>query len=342
MGLQSRAYSSGAIGVIAVAAMTIATAAQTPVSGKPWTPPRTADGQPDLQGVWISRTATPLERPAALAGKSLLTDEEVAALKTRADRLFKDGNSDFASGDAVFLAALSDPDRFKSNTSTHGSDEMIEREFDHHTSLVIDPPDGRIPPLTADGRHRREAAAAAARRPDGPEDLDNPFRCLAWGVPRLGGRYGAGDLGYYQIVQSPGYVVLFMETGHEARIIPLDGRPHIPSQGRERSGDSRGHWEGNTLIVDTTNFATGSYFMGAAENLHLVERLTRVDADTIQYQMTFDDPMTWTRPWTAEMPLRQTTEALYESACHEGNFVMMTGLLSSAHAGDMSAPDAPR
>jgi hypothetical protein len=301
---------------------------------KKWTAPRAPDGHPDLQGTWLIRTATPLERPKALEGKALLSDEEVAALKTRADEIFKNGNSDFAAGDAVFLAALAGPGRFSSVTSTHGSEDMIEREFDHHTSLVTDPADGRIPPLTAEGRRRREAAAAAARRPDGPEDLDNAFRCISWGVPRLGGRYGAGDLSYYQIVQTSNAVVLFMETGHEARIIPLDGRPHLASSTGQWSGDSRGRWDGDTLVVDTVNFSQKNNFMGSAEHLHLIERFTRVSADTITYQMTFDDPTTWTRSWTAEMPLRQTEQTLYEYACHEGNFPLMTSVLSGAHADD--------
>jgi hypothetical protein len=219
---------------------------------------------------------------------------------------------------------------------------MIEREFDHHTSLVVDPPDGHIPPLTAQARRRREAAAAAARRPDGPEDFDNAFRCIAWGVPRLGGRYGAGDLGYYQIVQAPKYVVLYMETGHEARIIPLDGRPHLPLNAGQWGGDSRGRWDGNTLVIDTVNFSSESNFMGSGEHLHLIERLTRVASDTIKYEMTFDDPTTWTRPWTAEMPLKRTDQALYEYACHEGNFPLMTSLLSAPHEDEPSAQDSPK
>src|SRR6185436_9253814 len=190
-------------------------------------------------------------------------------------------------------------------------------------------------------RRRREIAAAGARRPDGPEVLGLPFRCIAWGVPRLGGRYGAGDLGYYQIVQTPGYVLLFMETGHEARIIPL-GREHLPPGTGQWSGDSRGRWEGNTLIIDTINFSPRSTFMGSAENLHLIERLTRVTADTIRYEMTFDDATTWTRPWTAEMPLQRTDQALYEYACHEGNLEMVKGVLSAARADEQRAPDTPR
>jgi hypothetical protein len=323
---------------VAVLFMTVAASAQSPQPPvKGWTVPRTPDGRPDLQGTWISRTATPLERPAALAGKALLTDEELATLKARADRIFNGGNSDFASGDAVFLAALNGTAEFKSPTSTHGSNEMIEREFDHHTSLVVDPPDGRIPPLTPEAQRRRQATAAAARRADGPEDLDNAFRCITWGVPRLGGRYGAGDLGYYQIVQTPGYILLFMETGHETRIVPIGDSTHLPQTVRQWIGDSRGHWEGDTLVIDTTNFSSKSNFMGAAEHLHLTERLTRVDDGTINYEMTFDDPSTWTRSWTAQMPLKRTAEALYEYACHEGNFEMMKGVLSSAHAADAGA-----
>jgi len=330
MGTRLRASSAGL--VLLVALVSFAGPRLVSAQSAPnWKAPRTADGQPDLQGVWLSKSATPLERPKALEGRALLTDEEVAQLQARASRMFKDGNSDFAAGDAVFLAALGAGDRFKSPTSTHGSEEMIEREFDRHTSLIVDPADGHIPPSTAAAARRREAAAAAARR-EHVEDFDNAQRCIAYGVPRLGGRYGAGDYGYYQIVQTPGYVLLFMETGHEARIIPLNGRPHVPDGMRLWSGDSRGRWEGETLVVETTNFSSKSNFMGSAAGLRLVERFTRVAPDAMRYEMTMTDPSTWSAPWKAEMPLKQSNERLFEWACHEGNYQIMTGMLSAARS----------
>jgi hypothetical protein len=327
MGTRSRVLS-----VVATVALMLPVAVRGQTGTAAWTPPRTPDGQPDLQGVWLSKSATPLERPRALEGRSSLTDAEVAELKVRAARLFKEGNSDFAAGDNFFLAAWSNPERFKSPTSTHGSEEMIERDFDHRTSLIVAPADGRIPALTPEGRVRREATVAALRRADAAEALDLAHRCLSWGVPRLGGRYGAGDLGYYQILQTPGYVVLYMETGHEARIIPLDGRAHAPGSVRQWSGDSRGRWEGSTLVIETTNFSRRSNFLGAADGLQLIERLTRVSPDTIRYELTLTDPTTWTQPWTAEMPLKQSADKLYESACHEGNYHILTGILSAARA----------
>ena len=327
-----RAARNSVVLALTVLAMAVNVSAQTSAKQKQWMPPRTPDGHPDLQGTWIIRTATPLERPKALEGKAFLTDTEVAELKARAARIFANGGSDFAAGDNVFLAALGNPDQFKSVTATGGAEDMIEREFDHHTSLVTDPADGHVPSLTIEGQRRREAALARGRRPDGPEDLDNAFRCISWGVPRLGGRYGAGDLAYYQIVQTPSQILLFMETGHEARIIPLDGRPHLAHRIGQWSGDSRGRWEGDTLVVDTVNFSSKSYFMGAAENLHLIERFTRTSADTITYQMTLDDPTTWTKSWSAEMPLKASDQQLYEYACHEGNGDLMMSVLRGAHA----------
>ena len=351
--MSDRFFASGAalVAVAIVVAASISVAGQSNSAGgrvaragtaRTWSVPRTPDGQPDLQGVWLSNTATPLERPKALEGRMSLTDEEVANLRARAERLFRSGDSDFAGGDAVFLAALGTLDRFKNPGSTENSVGMIDREFDNRTSLIVDPPDGRIPPLTADARQRQTAAAAAARRPAaGPEDYSNSYRCITTGVPKLGGLYGAGHYGYYQIVQAPRYVVLIMETIHDARIIPLDGRSHLSESLRQWNGDSRGHWEGNTLVVETTNFSSQSNFMGSAEHLSLRERLTRVGPDTINYEITIDDPTTWTRPWTAMMPLKQRSERIFEFACHEGNRPML-GMLAGARADDKAAGEAAK
>lgn len=295
-----------------------------------WVPPRTRDGQPDLQGVWLSNTATPLERPKQLEGKTRLSDDEVAEFRRRAERLFKTGNGDFAVGDGVFQAVLTNPDRYTNPNSTHSASDMVDLEFDNRTSLITDPSDGRLPPVTAEGRNRQLAVNGAFQRPGAAADVGNALRCLSWGVPRLGGRYGAGDMSYYQIFQSPGVVVLYMEAGHEARIIPIDGRSHLRSSLRQWNGDSRGHWDGNTLVVETTNFSEKSYFMGATDHLTVVERFTRVGPDTMEYEITLSDPTTWSRPWTAMMPLRQRQETLYEFACHEGNFHIMSGMLVGA------------
>jgi hypothetical protein len=302
---------------------------------KKWTTP---DGQPDLQGTWLSRSATPLERPKELEGRQFLTDAEVAELKQRAARIFKGSRSDYAAGDSPFLTALADSEAYRNPIgATGGAEEMIEREFDNRTSLIIDPPDGRIPPLTAAGQRRMMAGLVKSQLiqpgpiPAGPEDLSNYLRCITYGVPRLGGNFGAGHYSYYQITQSREYVVLFMETIHDARIIPLDGRPHLPRSVRTWNGDSRGRWEGQTLVVDTTNFSPQTNFMGAAENLHLIERFTRVAVDEIDQEITLDDPTTWTKPWTAMLRLRTTTEPMFEFACHEGNLPMM-GILKAARA----------
>ena len=372
--MRFRLASSGAL-TIAIAAMTLAPASvvgqksgaatsRKTVTAKTWTPPRTPDGQPDLQGVWLSNSATPLERPKALEGKQFLTDDEVTELKRRADRLFS-RNTDAAGGDNVFLAALANLENYESPNATEA--QSVEREFDNRTSLIVNPSDGRLPPLTPEGQRRlaadaatsftvpfqpgidpeteqKQAAAAAAGRrlPEGPEEVSNDRRCITFGVPRLGGNYGAGVFGYYQILQAPGYVVLTSEFIHEARIIPLDGRQHLPHSIRQWNGDSRGRWEGNTLVVDTTNFSPQSHFMGSAENLHLVERLTRVAPDTTDYEITLDDLTTWTKPWTAVVRLKQSQNQLYEVACHEGNLFTMQGILAGARAEEKAAQETAK
>jgi len=308
-------------------------------AAKTWKASRTWDGQPDLQGVWMDNFATPVERPKQLEARATLTDAEVAEMKQRAARIFEPGGgSDYAAVDAVFLTALANPRQFKNPNSTSGAVEMPPRDFDNRTSLVVDPPDGRIPPLTAEARQRLAgrsgALAAGLRPPDRVQDLSSAIRCITAGVPRIGGRYGAGDFGNYQIFQGPGYVVLFSEVIHEIRLIPLDGRPHLPQNVRSWSGDSRGRWEGDTLVVDTTNFSPQTNFMGAAENLHLIERFTRVAADEIRYEVTVDDRTTWTRPWTVMVRLIQSQERMFEFACHEGNAAVLEDMLTAARAGD--------
>ena len=279
--------------------------------------------------------ATPLERPKKLEGRQSLTDAEVAELKKRADRIFASGDADAAGGDAYFLAALENPEHFKNPGAT--GTQIRAREFDNRTSLIIDPPDGKIPPMTEAARRMQSAEAVAlaagVRPPSRPQDLNAALRCITYGVPRLGGNYGSGNFGFYEIVQSRGYVVFYMEQIHEARIIPLDGRPHLPQSIRSWEGDSRGHWEGKTLVVDTTNFAPQTNFLGSRENLHLVERFTRVAHDEIRYEITVDDPTTWVRPWTAMIRLKHSDDKVYETACHEDNR-SLEGILAGARAAD--------
>ena len=291
-----------------------------------WTPALTSDGQPDLQGNWTNKNATPLERPKQLEGREFLSDAEVAELKARAQRIFGGGNKDASNGDAFFLAALANNENYKNENAT-GTTLFVDREFDNRTSLIVDPPNGKLPPYTPEGQKRREAGAKAANlrnAPSTPEDMTPFQRCITFGVPMP--RPGPFN-SYYQIVQAPGYVVVVMEAIHDARIIPLDGRPHLPQNIRTWNGDSIGHWEGKTLVVDTTNFSPKDNFLGSAENLHLVERFTRIAADEIRYEITIDDLTTWTQPWTAVLRLKHTDEKLYEVACHEGNFEVMEDML---------------
>jgi hypothetical protein len=202
--------------------------------------------------------------------------------------------------------------------------------------MVVDPPDGKVPPLTPGAQKAAAARAEIARRaPWGPEDMGLPERCLLWptaGPPLLPTGYNNN----YQILQVPGYVVILIEMIHDVRIIPLDGRPHLPQHIRAWMGDSRGHWDGNTLVVDTTNFTDKTHFRGADRNLHLVERFTRTDPNTILYEFAVDDPTAFTKPWKAQAPLTKTPGPIYEYACHEGNYSMLN-VLKGARAQEKTA-----
>jgi hypothetical protein len=345
--------------VAAVPAATQTTRTDTPKGTRAWTPSLTPDGQPDLQGVWSDVSITPLERPLALQGRQFLTDQEVSQLKARADRLFSNAASDFVGGDSLFLALLANAETVENPNATGSALNMVFREFDNRTSLIIDPQDGRLPALTPEGRRRvtanqvatlalpwqfDQSASAQPRelppgrpRPNSAEDLSTLLRCISWGVPKIAGN--ANYTSHYEIFQGPGYVVFLSEVNHEARVIPLDGRPHLSQSIRQWNGDSRGRWEGNTLVVETTNFAPKSYFMGSADRLHLVERFTRMSEDRIDYAVTIDDPTTWTRPWTAVVRLRSAHDDLHEFACHEGNHHVVRGILGGARAEEQSPPN---
>lgn len=295
--------------------------------------PRTPDGHPDLQGIWVNNFATPFERPKELEGRQLLTDGEVAELNRRAKNIFSSGDSDAAPPDEYFLSALRNVQQYKSAGATDSSERVLGMTIDNRTSLIVDPPDGRMPAYTEAGQRRRAAygrARSGRGNPSGPKEVAPGDRCITFGVPRVNGVYSAGLYGYYQIVQTRDHVLLFTESIHDARIIPIDGRPHLPDRIRNWSGDSRGRWENNTLVVDTTNFNAQLNSFGVSEGFHLIERFTPGALDEIRYEMTFDDPDTWVRPWTAMIRLRRTEERLHEFACHEGNELIMQTILSGA------------
>jgi len=308
---------------LAAGAATVAAGPGSSAAPRGWVLERTPDGRPDFQGVWANNTVTPLQRPKQWENKSALTDAEVADLQKFAARIVEnDGDAQF--GDGLILAVLDRVDNPKSydpGTGNYNQFWLVERDWhDRRTALVIDPPNGKLPPMTPEGQKRRTAELEyrKAHAFEDPEMFSLGERCVNFGVPRLQAAYNS----YLQIVQSPGYVTIMSEMAHDARIIPLDGRPHLDSRIRVWNGDSRGRWQGDTLVIDTTNFAPKSDFMGSHENLHLTERLTRVSADVLDYEFTVDDPTMWTAPWTAMIPLRHKDELIFEYACHEGNVAM--------------------
>ena len=296
---------------------------------------RTSWGAPDLQGVWDFRTLTPMERPDAHSGQEFLTNEEAAEVRQQA------------------IFAL-DGDRRDNADQAFGFGSDIERAYnqfwydygttlteDQRTSLIVDPSDGKIP-WTPEGRSRPGTFATAFSGfiTAGPEDRALSERCILGfnsGPPMTPSAYNNN----VQIFQTPDTVVILNEMVHNARIVPLDGRPHLSQGVRQWVGDSRGRWEGNTLVVETTNFLSETNFTGSSANLHLVERFTRVNADILLYEFTAEDPTTFARSWTAQIPMRQSDGSLYEYACHEGNYGMFN-LLAGARADERAAAEAGR
>jgi hypothetical protein len=313
-------------------ASTTSTPAKPAAPAARWTPPRTPDGQPDLQGMWTNATYTPLQRPVELGTKAFYTEQELAQIEKR--RLAQAAQS-----------------------TAPGTTADVHYDFDQYgldrsqgvvvpntrTSLVVDPPDGRIPPVTPEGQ-RRAAARAEARRQmggpfDGPENRGLPERCIIWnaGPPILPIGYNSD----YQIVQNADYVMILTEMIHDVRIVPLDGRPPLPQGLRQLMGSSRGHWEGNTLVVETTHFTDRNPFQGSSENMRVTERFTRTASDMLKYEFTVNDPDTWAIPWSAEIPMKSIAGPIFEYACHEGNYGLANNL-SGARAAEKAAEEAAR
>jgi len=304
--------------------------AQTPAaksSSKNWTIPRTPDGKPDLQGVWTNATITPMERPANLAGKATLTDAEAKSYeKANYEELQKqDGQSD---GPLIAAAGSSGTGGYNVLFVDRGT-ELARVDGVKRTSLIVDPPDGKVPPITPEARQRNAAMMRSFSNFDNVKVRPLSERCLIGfgstsGPPMLPVLYNNN----YQIVQTPDAVMILVEMVHDARIIRINGT-HAPASVRQWFGDSIGHWEGDTLVVDTTNFTDKTRFRGSSENLHVVERFSRVDANTVLYRVTIDDPATFSKVWTMEYPFVATKGPVYEYACQEGNY-SMTDILGGA------------
>ena len=306
-----------AVVLVALLAQTPA-AGQTPSSapkattaGKAWTPPHTADGKPDLQGIWTDNTLTPFERPKKIGAKEFYTDQELADLTKRVRQ-----------GESVDEAELgaANPQAVRYDLELYGFDRTKLRYTSKRTSLVVGP-EGVVPPMLPQARERNAERAAKDKghELDSYENRPLQERCIVLGQERIPMIPGANEGNLLQIVQGPGYVTLLHEINHSTRVIPTDGRPHVPQNIRLYQGDSVGHWEGNTLVVDTTNFTNLTPYRGSSEKLHLVERFTRAADDTMIYQFTVEDPTTWAKSWTAEVPWTKTKGPVYEWACHEGN-----------------------
>lgn len=327
--MSDRGFTAVVVAAIVLMAPLAAAGQASPEGGSV---PRTADGQPDLQGIWDFRTITPMERPSELADKEVLTREEAAQFE---QETLSARDKDLRASDGIST------NRDVANAYNQFWWDYGDRlTVDRRTSLIVNPGDGRIPWTPTALQARQESAATRAATPGGritpgPEDRGLSERCILGfnsGPPMVPSAYNNN----FQLLQTPGMVVIVNEMVHNARIVPLDARPHLAQDLRQWVGDSRGRWEGDTLVVETTNFLRETSFGGSSNNLHLVERFTRVDAETLLYEFTVEDPTTWTTPWTAAIPMTKTESPMFEYACHEGNYGM-TNLLAGSRAQDRAA-----
>jgi hypothetical protein len=321
------------VALVTILGLTIAAAAaagQTAPAN--WTPPRTADGQPDLQGTWANNRATPMERPEQFGDKARLTDEELAELTSQIAAFRDAEQAGDLLGDRLIQQALGDStfQDFDEDTGNYNAFWLVDRALDNRTSLIIDPPNGRRPPRKETARSRRGGLPGGAS--DGPESRGLGDRCLHFDAPRMASGYNS----YFQVFQTPDQVTIIQEMGHIVRSIPLDGRPHLGDKVRQWAGNARGRWEGDTLVVETRNYESRSRFSGGSEGLVLVERFSRVAPNVLRQEVTLTDPDTWTQPWTVELLHDQSDEAIFEYACHEGNYAM-AGILGGARAEERAA-----
>ena len=297
-----------------------------------WTPPRTIDGQPDLQGLWTMATYTPLQRPERFANQEFLTDEEAAEIRSLVTQEGTDpiGRNIFSEEDPEKRAinTIQTKENIHYDNAIWLTEERPKNLSSSRTSLIVDPPNGRIPPWTSDAEARHAERTKTSRHLmtnlpepvyDGYHTRTQAERCLVWrheGPPMVPAAYN--DI--LQIFQTRDYVVIFQEmSNNNPRIVPMDDRPHLNERIRLWPGDSRGHWENDTLVVETTNFNGRTHYQGASDALRVVERFRRIAADRIHYEWTVEDPNTWARPWTAEIPMVKTDELMFEYGCHEGN-----------------------
>jgi len=297
-------------------------------AGKTWTPPRTPDGKADLQGIWSDNTLTPFERPKSLGAKEFYTDKELADL-TR--RVRAGENTEGAELGAANQQAV------RYDLELYGFDRTKLRYTSNRTSLVVGP-EGTVPPMLPQARERNAERNAQNKGHEFDSYANRPLseRCILMNQERIPMTPGANEGNLLQIVQGPGYVTLVHEIDHSTRVIPTDGRPHIPQNIRLWQGDSVGHWEGDTLVVDTTNFTNLTNYRGTGEKLHLIERFSRSADDTMIYQFTVEDPTTWAKAWTAEVPWTKTKGPVFEYACHEGN-TMISTILRGARVAEAEA-----
>jgi hypothetical protein len=317
---------------------TISVSGQAPAAAKanspakkPYTQPKTVDGQPDLQGFWTNSTYTPLERPDGVT-KEFFTPEEAVAFEKAAAAREAEQTEPGTVADVHYDFTQFGLDRSQSTFARN-----------MRTSQIVDPPNGKIPPLTAEGQKRAAERAAARKAMGGPYDAIQNMPIGSRCIIMAGAGPPMQNTGYnnnFQIVQTPGYVMILVEMIHDARIIPLDGRPQPPGNIRQWMGVSRGRWEGNTLVVETTNFNGKNPFRGASENVKITERFTRMADDSMVYRFTVDDPSNWEKPWTAEMNVAKTEGPMFEHACHEGNY-SVANILAGARLEDKKAAEGP-